>query len=64
MHETGGKCIEMSGPKNGTILKHDTPQEHCELGAIVVGAVPAIFCAGTELILCLRKYPRHNAVHT
>ena len=31
---------------------------------IAVGSVPAIFCAGTEPILCLGKYPMHNAVHT
>ena len=41
-------------------LKHDKPQEPCELGAIVVGAVPAIFCVGTEPILCLGKYPMHK----
>ena len=64
MHETDEKCIEMSGLKNCTILKHNTPQEPCELGAIVVGAVTAIFCAGTEPILCLGKHPMHNAVYT
>lgn len=32
MHETDEKCIEMSGLRNCTILKHDMPQEPCASG--------------------------------
>ena len=87
MHETGEKCIEMSGLENGTpltgFLGHfgcETLKSQCTKRVesaskcpvrrtalyyiIAVGVVPANFCTETEPILCLGKYPRHNAVHT